>query len=232
MSTAFERVMRERGDLDVLHEPFMYHYYLNNGHRLYPNFEPSPDHPRTYVDIKAMIMERASDRAVFVKDMAYYVIHEIPQDLEFLDKATHTFLVRDPAEALLSYAKLDPDFSEEETGFEALWKLYSFLRENDYDPLVVRSNDVRSDPLKAMRRYWDHASLSDMPAALSWDNSTPQDWKQVEDWHKDAITSGAIRPPEINRDYLSELARLGERYIEIYERQKPFYDRLAAQANS
>ena len=26
MSTAFERIMRSRGDLDCLHEPFMYDY--------------------------------------------------------------------------------------------------------------------------------------------------------------------------------------------------------------
>ena len=28
MSTATERIMRERGDFDCLHEPFMYHYYI------------------------------------------------------------------------------------------------------------------------------------------------------------------------------------------------------------
>ncbi|MEZ5772185.1 MAG: hypothetical protein R3D61_11380 [Defluviimonas denitrificans] len=29
MSTAIERIMRERGDLDCLHEPFMYDYYVH-----------------------------------------------------------------------------------------------------------------------------------------------------------------------------------------------------------
>ena len=33
MSTAFERIMRARGDLDCLHEPFMYDYYINRAPR-------------------------------------------------------------------------------------------------------------------------------------------------------------------------------------------------------
>ena len=28
MSTAIERIMRERGDLDCLHEPFLHYYYF------------------------------------------------------------------------------------------------------------------------------------------------------------------------------------------------------------
>lgn len=28
MSTAIERIMRERGDFDCLHEPFLHYYYL------------------------------------------------------------------------------------------------------------------------------------------------------------------------------------------------------------
>ena len=36
MSTAIERIMRERGDLDCLHEPFMYYYYVGLGKRELP----------------------------------------------------------------------------------------------------------------------------------------------------------------------------------------------------
>ncbi len=55
VSTAFERIMRERGDLNVLHEPFMYHHYLTSTDRLFPAFTPDPGHPATYADIRAMI---------------------------------------------------------------------------------------------------------------------------------------------------------------------------------
>ena len=65
VSTAFERVMRERGDVTVFHEPFMYHYYLERADRVFPEFEPAPGHPTTYDDTRAMILEAAANQPVF-----------------------------------------------------------------------------------------------------------------------------------------------------------------------
>ena len=39
MSTATERIMRERGDLDCAHEPFMYDYYVHRKRRVMPHFD-------------------------------------------------------------------------------------------------------------------------------------------------------------------------------------------------
>ena len=66
VSTAFERIMRARGDLQVFHEPFMYHHYLTQTDRPFPDFEPEPDHPRTYADIRAMILDAARAQHVGV----------------------------------------------------------------------------------------------------------------------------------------------------------------------
>ena len=38
MSTAIERVMRERGDFECLHEPFLHHYYLERSNKPLPHF--------------------------------------------------------------------------------------------------------------------------------------------------------------------------------------------------
>ena len=46
MSTAFERIMRSRGDLDCLHEPFMYDYYVHRAKRVMPHFDAEAEHPR------------------------------------------------------------------------------------------------------------------------------------------------------------------------------------------
>ena len=45
LSTAIERVMRERGDLTCFHEPFMYDYYVHRQVRVMPHFDVMPDHP-------------------------------------------------------------------------------------------------------------------------------------------------------------------------------------------
>ena len=48
MSTAVERIMRERGDLDCLHEPFLHYYYQHRANKPLPHFERKADHPGSY----------------------------------------------------------------------------------------------------------------------------------------------------------------------------------------
>ena len=67
MSTAIERVMRERGDLDCAHEPFMYDYYVHRKVRQMPFFETEKDHPVRYEDIRDMLLRRAETKPVFIK---------------------------------------------------------------------------------------------------------------------------------------------------------------------
>lgn len=52
LSTAFERIMRERGDMFVLHEPFTYLYYLKN----FPNSSELSDFPASFPKTKVHIL--------------------------------------------------------------------------------------------------------------------------------------------------------------------------------
>lgn len=119
MSTAIERIMRERGDLDCLHEPFMYDYYVHRQVRRMPHFDVQKDHPTSYGAIRDMILERAEKGPVFFKDMSYYVMPHLLDDRDFAGRLTNVFLVRDPIASIPSYHKLDPDLTLEEIGLEA-----------------------------------------------------------------------------------------------------------------
>lgn len=143
VSTAFERIMRERGDLAVLHEPFMYHHYLTQSDRMFPHFRSEPGHPQTYADIRAHILETAKQAPVFFKDMAYYVANDLPADIAVMSEVTHASLVRDPAEEALPYQKRDPAFTQAELGHEAQHRLYSVLTAAGHKPLVVTADQVR-----------------------------------------------------------------------------------------
>ncbi len=228
VSTAFERVMRERGDLAVLHEPFMYHYY--SGGRSFPGFEPDPDHPTGYDDIREMIRGRAADGPVFFKDMAYYVLDEIGRDAGFAREMTHAFLVRDPAEAVVSYARVDPEMSREEIGFEAQWRLYVTLCGFGIAPRVILSETLRRAPEATMAAYWEAAGLPPVPEALTWDRTVPEGWESVQAWHRKAITSGRIRAPEPPGKALRALEDLGEPYTGHAAHHRPFYEKLRAVA--
>lgn len=229
-STAFERIMRERGDLDVLHEPFMYDYYLNRSPRMFADFKPDPDHPTDYAAIRDMLLERNRHGAVFLKDMAYYVIETLPHDPELMSAIRHAFLIRDPAESILSYHKRDPRFSSEEVGIEAQWRLYQAIRDAGFGAQIIQSSELRASPEKTMASYWLAAGLSHEPSALQWDATVPQGWETVQAWHTEAIESGAILPPETGRDYRAELNALGPPFTEYDAHHRPFYEALCRAA--
>lgn len=228
MSTAVERIMRERGDLQVLHEPFMYHYYLGGDRERFADFAPEAEHPVTYAAIRAMIREQAVRGPVFLKDMGYYVVDRLSDDPDFARQMAHAFLVRDPAEAVISYAKRQRDFTCEEVGLEALWRLYTRLRDLGCTCHVLSSAAIRSDPAAAMAAYWAAIGLPDCPDALSWDGTVPDGWRAVEAWHREVLETRAILPPDDGRDIDAELAALGAPFTDYVAHHRPFHDLLLA----
>jgi hypothetical protein len=194
VSTAFERIMRARGDLECLHEPFMYDYYVNRSKRKMPHFEVRPDHPKSYEAIRDWILAKAERGPVFFKDMSYYVVPHIFDDAAFMQRLTHSFLLRDPVASIVSYAKLDPDVTREEIGIEAQWLHAKCLMEHDRKPIVVLSEALQTDPSGQMRRYWQAVGLDERLEALDWGEKAPEDWQQVSGWHKDVMASKTIRP--------------------------------------
>jgi hypothetical protein len=232
MSTAFERIMRARGDLDCLHEPFMYDYYVNRSTRQMPHFDAMDEHPKNYDAIRDMILARADDGPVFFKDMSYYVVPHLLADETFLNRVTHSFLVRDPHASILSYAKLDPDMLLEEIGLEAQWRhAEAVMARTGKAPVVVRSEAVQADPEGQMARYWDAVGLAHAPQALHWDDPAPADWQQVQGWHGEVMASSTIRPitPEqaarVSADF-DGLAAQHPRFGQYLEHHLPFHERL------
>jgi hypothetical protein len=223
--------MRERGDLSVLHEPFMYHHYLTTKDRLFPGFDPEPGHPTTYDEIRAKIRTMAAEGSVFFKDMAYYVADILPEDPAFANQMSHTFLVRDPVEAALSYAKRDPEFTRLELGHEAQHRLYSALVAMGHDPLIITADQLRRDPQATLSRYWAYVGLPYLEHALTWDSRVPDDWQSVQSWHSEALQSGAIKAPEATNAQ-AELDALGAPYTDHARHHLPFYARLSEVAET
>ena len=232
MSTAFERIMRSRGDHDCLHEPFMYDYYVNRSTRQMPHFNAMDEHPKSYESIRAMILAKAETGPVFFKDMSYYVVPHILSDDAFFDRLTHSFLVRDPRAAILSYAKLDPDMLLEEIGLEAQWRhAEAVMARTGRNPVVVTSESVQADPEGQMRRYWQAVGLTHKPEALRWSDPAPADWQQVQGWHGEVMASSTIRPisAEQQAHTAAEFERLlsAEPHFGTYlAHHLPFHERL------
>ena len=201
--------MRERGDCRCLHEPFMYYYYIHLGRRSFPHFEVSPDQPKTFGDVVGLIRGASRRQPVFVKDMAYYVMPEITRHPDMAGRFRHVFLIREPRRALMSYHRLDPDFSCEEAGLEAQWRLFRWITaETGTEPPVVRAEDIQRDPRGVVGALWRHLGLGFVEEAFSWQaGTTPREWEHVGTWHeRTARHSGIARDTRDDAEVRAEFA--------------------------
>ncbi len=232
MSTAMERIMRERGDFTCFHEPFMYLYYVGDAKKEMPHFKVPPGTPTTYEDIREMLLDAAKTAPVFFKDMSYYILDRMKEDRAFSDRITHTFLIRDPAQSIVSYYKLDPEMTSEEIGLETQYRHFVWLSETyGVKPPVIEAADIQVDTVGMIRAYSAAIGVEFLPHALEWGNETPKDWQGVSGWHEDVMRAQGIRKESETTD-----GRSGEKPAvtldsapqlrAYYDHHKPYFDKL------
>jgi hypothetical protein len=233
MSTAIERVMRERGDFDCLHEPFLHYYYLERCDRELPHFDHERGHPSSYAATRDMLLERAERAPVFAKDMSYYVMPGILEDREFCRRLRHCFLIRDPMRAILSYYRLDGGVALDEIGIESQWKQFAGLRDMGIgDCLVLEAEAVQADAERALRAFWDALGLDYRARALRWEqDEVPPDWEYVRGWHESVSASSGIREApagdaERTRREFDALCATAPRLSDYLEHHRVYYQRL------
>ena len=237
MSTAIERIMRERGDCTCFHEPFMYDYYVHRAVRAMPHFDVEPDRPLAYGEIRDHLLAAAESSPVFLKDMSYYMVPALFEDVAFARRVSHAFLIRDPRRAILSYHKLDAEVTLEEIGLEAQWRHFEWLRGAlGLDPVVLEAEAVRRAPEAAMRAFWAAIDLPFVEHAFAWsDDDTPKDWGQVAGWHGTVSSSGEIKPLTAEEEHearakFDKAAEEAPSLKDYLAHHQPFYDRLRAHA--
>ena len=231
MSTAIERVMRERGDLRCAHEPFMYDYYVHRKIRKMPHFDVQPDHPVTYDRIRDQLLNWADNTPVFFKDMSYYVMPHILEDPTFCDRVTHCFLVRDPLVSILSYFKLDPEVTRDEIGLEAQWNHYKGLVDRGNKPTILSAEDIRADARGVIGALWQKIGLPHVAKAFDWQSPQPEDWQQVGGWHSDVSKAQGIRPvdqDEVDKKTaeFKEMARQHPDMQRFLDHHLPYHQKL------
>lgn len=232
MSTAMERIMRERGDFNCFHEPFMYLYYVGDAKKEMPLFNMPPGTPTSYEGIRAILLDAAETGPVFFKDMSYYILDRIMDDRAFADRITHTFLIRDPEKSIVSYYKLDPDMTIEEIGIEIQYRHFVWLSETyGVNPTVIEAADVQQDTEGMIRAYSAAIGIDFLPHALEWGKEVPEDWQSVTGWHGDVIGAPGIRKENETSDGRDD----GKPVVTLdsaphlrnhYDHHRPYFDKL------
>ena len=192
-STAFEWMMRQRGDLACFHEPFGVAWYHGPEARA-PR--EAPEHMRkpeaTFDSIWKKILAAAEKRPVFVKDMPHHTSHF--WDDAFVNRISHSFLIRDPAKVLASLhrsyekAGMSQGLESHEISFDAQQTLFQRLQqETGTTPVVIDSDDLLERPSEMVAAYCHGIGIPFIEEALTWEPGARSEvlWYDSNDdvWH-------------------------------------------------
>jgi hypothetical protein len=224
VSTAFERMMIERGDHLVLDEPWSRAYYFGPERRSdrYPLTFPES----TYAAVEAGVLDAERTSTVFLKDMAYHAAPGISDDA--LRAMTHTFLVREPLAALASLHRRWPDFTDDEAGYDAQRVLFDRVCQvTGATPAVIDSDELRADPDGVIARWCEEVGLEHRPESLQWEAGMQPEWQLWRSWYENAAASTGFAPPSSTS---IERAELPPRVAEVLPAAERAVESLRAHA--
>jgi hypothetical protein len=217
-STAFERMVIERGDHRVFDEPFSRHYYFGPAKvsgrydEVLPCSSPG--------EILAAIEAAATEQPVFVKDMAYHAVDVL--DPSVLSRFSNAFLVRHPAAALASLERVWPDFTDEEAGYGALERVVQLVEAAGQEVVVIDSDDLLTEPAAVVARWCDRMGIEFRPDALSWQSGMQPEWELWREWHEGTAASTGFGPPRPAPGPPPP----GTRLRDLHDRWLPLYEDL------
>ena len=187
-STAFFRMMCERGDYQVLHEPFSYLAEFGAT-------EVGEMTVRSEADLLTALRGLAAGKPLFVKDTTDERYPGVLGDPQFLaDEACHSFLIRHPVETIASYYAINPEVKLHQIGFETQLELFRAVREaTGRKPIVIDAKDLVTHPGEVVKAYCARAGIPFLPAALHWRPVSRKEWAPSERWHREVSKSSGFQ---------------------------------------
>ena len=221
ISTAMLRSWDNRSDCAVVDEPF-YAFYLDRTGLDHPGrsdvLSAQPTDWR--VVARELVAGPLPDGATvaYQKHMTHHLLPEV--DRGALDGLRHAFLVRDPAEVLVSYAKVRSDPTLEDLGLPQQVELFE-----RFGGPVVDARRVLQDPASALRELCEALDVPFDGAMLAWPaGPRPTDGVWAPHWYARVQASTGFSP------YVPPTEPVPDRLLPLLERCRPYYDALAPYA--
>ncbi|MEY2576154.1 MAG: hypothetical protein QOF80_1641 [Verrucomicrobiota bacterium] len=223
ISTAMMRSWGNRPDTFVCDEPF-YAYYLEATGR---------DHPgaieviaRGQTDPQKVIAQLTGPiprgkRIFYQKQMTHHLLPRI--DWSWLGAVTNCFLIRDPAEVIVSYIRKNNDPTLEDIGFVQQAEIFDWARAViGATPPVVDARDILENPERILRLLCEAIGVEFTDAMLFWPPGLREtDGIWAKHWYTEVAESTSFRKlPD------REPAPVPERLRAVYERSLECYARL------
>ena len=116
---------------------------------------------------------------------------------------------------------MNPDFTYEEAGYEALYKLFKMAEEiEEKSPVVVDALDLEENPYDIIKKYCEQVNIPFIQEALHWKPGEIKAWSVWKEWHLDAMKSDGFVKNMETFDFDLDIDPKLEEY---YQKVMPFY---------
>lgn len=222
ISTTFLRMMIERGDLTVVHEPLV--TLTDSGKLELPDTDGGTVTVHDTGAVLAQFAALARDRTVFFKDTLEYRYDYLFEHPDEIAGMRHTFIVREPAAAIASHHAVKPEVTSPEIGYEHQFELFELAwQATGQRPVVISAERLLTDPAGMIAAYCAEVDLPYLPHALHWEPGERTEWQPGRRWHLDVIGSSGFRLP--TKEYAVTVHN-DDRLRSYYDHHRPFYERL------
>ncbi len=161
-------------------------------------------------------------KAIFYqKQMTHHLLPEVER--EWLAGLTNCFLIRDPAEVIVSYLKKNDDLVVEDLGFVQQAEIFESVRVRTGEiPPVIDARDVLQNPERMLRLLCDAVGVKFDPAMLSWPPGLREtDGVWARHWYGEVARSTGFAP------YVERRAEVPERLRDVEARCRACYELLS-----
>ncbi len=208
ISTAMMRAWENRADTVVVDEP-LYAFYLKATGKPHPMAEEviaegETDWRKVMVELSRGLPQSGRKgpshiKIFYQKQMTHHLLPEIERD--WLRALTNCFLIRDPAEVIVSYLKKNEDPSAEDLGFPQQMEIFEFVRgDSGVVPPVIDARDVLQNPERFLRLLCQALGLEFDPAMLSWPPGLrDSDGVWAKHWYGEVENSTGFAPYRAQR---------------------------------
>jgi hypothetical protein len=223
ISTAMMRSWGNRPDTFVCDEPFYAHYLKATGR----------DHPGAAeviasgeTDSRRVIAQLTGPvpggkRVFYQKQMTHHLLTGI--DRRWLGAVTNCFLIRNPAEVIVSYIKKNNDPLLEDIGFVQQAEIFDWERAHaEKIPPVIDARDVLENPERILRLLCEAIGVEFTDEMLSWPPGLREtDGIWAKHWYTEVAESTSFRKPAHR-----EPEPIPERLRAVHEGARECYERL------
>ena len=223
ISTAMMRAWENRADTAVVDEPFYACYLSNTGirHPMHDEVLASQSTDWNTVIRQELQKDLQDGQTIqYQKHMTHHMVADISQD--WFDSVQHAFLIRHPAEVLMSYIEKRESVTAADLGFARQKELYEAATKPDRAPPVIDARDVLQNPKATLNALCDSLNIDFDPDMLSWPAGIrDSDGVWAPHWYHNVARSTGFAP------YQQRQIQLNQEEQAIVDECLPHYNYLS-----